>query len=103
MQREILYAAIAATIVTVASADARADMYTYTDSEGIVHYSNVPPGRSRGVRRVRTSTIAQPTVALGEPSVDRVRNYDPFIREAAALYRLPESFLRAIMKVESNG
>jgi soluble lytic murein transglycosylase-like protein len=105
MRRELLYAALAGVIAWIASADARADIYTYTDSQGVVHYSNVPPGRSQGVRRVRTSTSQNAAVRpeqTGEPS-DRIRSYDPLIREAAALYRLPESFLRAIMRVESGG
>ena len=31
-----------------------------------------------------------------------MRRYDAFIREGAVLYRLPEAFVRAVMRVESN-
>jgi soluble lytic murein transglycosylase-like protein len=36
------------------------------------------------------------------PDPERVRRYDAFIREGALLYRLPEAFVRAVMRVESN-
>lgn len=91
--------------VALVSADARADIYTYTDADGVVHYSNTPPGRRRGVRRIRTArrpAPARPGAAPRDPDRARYHRYDAFIREAAALYRLPESFVRAVIRVESN-
>ncbi|HHH28195.1 MAG TPA: lytic transglycosylase domain-containing protein, partial [Polyangiaceae bacterium] len=38
----------------------------------------------------------------GETHPDRYHRFDAFIREAAALYRLPEAFVRAVIRVESN-
>ncbi len=94
-----------AAVSALVSAGARADIYTYTDANGVVHYSNVPPGRQSGVRRIRTSSPA-PEPRGGQPprdsSPDRYTRYDAYIREAAALYRLPVSFIRAVIKVESN-
>ncbi len=87
---------------------ARADIYTYTDANGVVHYSNTPPRQARGVRHIRTRTetprARQGGGSLGprDRSPDRYTRYDPFIREAAALYRLPESFVRAVIRVESD-
>lgn len=90
---------------------ARADIYTYTDANGVVHISNVPPAGQRGVRRIRTpsseggstrATPPQPSGRTRDSGPDRYRQYDAHIREAAALYRLPESFIRAVIKVESN-
>ena len=89
---------------------ARADIYTYTDANGVVHYSNTPPRQRRGVRRVRTrSSSAHATPSRNgragngrERNPERYVRYDAFIREAAALYRLPVSFLRAIIRVESD-
>jgi soluble lytic murein transglycosylase-like protein len=90
--------------VGMAGGHARADIFTYTDSNGVVHFSNVPRGGS-GVRRIRSEAPAPaPSRPRSSESVgERFDRYDPFIREAAALYRLPPSFLRAVMKVESNG
>ena len=86
---------------------AQADIYTYTDSNGVVHYSNTPPRQRQGVRRIRTSANA-PAGSRGGSGQARSRNperyarYDAFIREAAALYRLPVPFLRAVIRVESD-
>ena len=37
-----------------------------------------------------------------DTSPTRLTRYDSIIKEAAALYRLPESYIRAVMKIESN-
>ncbi len=101
-------ASMAALVVGV-SEDARADIYTYTGADGVVHYSNTPPpSRARGVRHIRTSGPAparrgrSPRRGARDTSPERYRRYDPFITEAAALYRLPEPFLRAVIRVESD-
>jgi soluble lytic murein transglycosylase-like protein len=102
--------AVALAVSAWIGTDARADIYTYVDEHGVTHYTNVPPSGRRSVRRIRTEEPpSAPRVPRGgggggrESVAERFDRYDPFIREAAALYRLPESFLRAVMKVESNG
>lgn len=86
---------------------ARADIYTYTDGDGVVHFTNVRPTR-RGVRvavRTRTADPSDlPRASHGprDTSSERYSRYDLFIREAATLYQLPEAFLRAIIRVESD-
>lgn len=110
--RSVLLGALLVGVAALAtdSTVARADIYTYTDANGVVHISNVAPSGRRGVRRIRTpsreagSTGATPRPSGGtrDSGPDRYRQYDAYIREAAALYRLPESFIRAVIKVESN-
>jgi soluble lytic murein transglycosylase-like protein len=93
---------------------ARADIYRYVDADGVEHYTNIQPN-GRGWQRVlRTGAGAKragrnpsPTavlraVGLTAPDPERTSRYDAFIREAAVLYVLPEEFLRAVMRVESN-
>jgi soluble lytic murein transglycosylase-like protein len=89
-------------LVALAS-PALAQVYEYTTPDGVTHYSNVPPGRRDGVRVTQPSP-RPPQPRLQQPSTDSLRflQYDAHIREAAALYRLPESFLRAVIAVESN-
>ncbi len=100
---QAIFGALLATLVIAAGGDARADIYTYTDANGVVHYSNVPPGRRAGVRRtVTTDSAPRPSPGPRNTSPDRYNQFDQYIREAAALYRLPEPFIRAVIKVESN-
>jgi soluble lytic murein transglycosylase-like protein len=102
-------AALCAGLALVPTGEARADIYTYTDADGVVHYSNTPPNRRRGVRRIRTSSRSRaasrdraPRRARRERSPNRYSRYDAHIREAAALYQLPEAFIRAVIRVESD-
>jgi len=84
---------------------AHADFYQKTDSDGVVHYTNVPP-REAGWRRLFHSENGRPTTRIdpGERKLDpeRVQAFDAYIREAAQLYSLPEALIRAVMLVESN-
>ena len=87
---------------------AAADIYRYVDGNGVEHYTNIQP-KSRGWQRVlRTGKAGAKSGARvrGRASqgsdAQRMRRYDPFIREAALLYVLPEDFIRAVMRVESN-
>lgn len=83
-----------------------ADIYRYIDEHGVEHYTNIQPsGRKwQVVIRSGRSTPAVRTVARRAVQTDPYRHirYDAFIREAALLYQLPESFLRAVLRVESN-
>lgn len=107
VSRTLCFTALVA--VAFVSADVRADIFVYTDADGVVHYSNTRPARRRGVRRIRTprreaSRARASGRSLGRRDTDpqRYHRYDAFIREAAALYRLPESFVRAVIRVESD-
>lgn len=87
----------------------RADIYQFTDRDGVVHYTNVRP-RGAGwnvVVRGDTDGPSRPTatrdrIPARDRSPDRYSRYDSHIHEAARLYQLPESFIRAIMRVESD-
>lgn len=99
---------VLAGVLPIASPTARADIFTYTDDEGVVHFTNIPPRRERGVRVVMRTRPARPddapraTGGTRDGSTERYTRYDAFIREAAALYRLPEAFIRAVIRVESD-
>jgi soluble lytic murein transglycosylase-like protein len=84
---------------------AKADIFQFTDGDGVVHYTNVQPRNSGWKRLYRDSPRSNPTVARSNPRTadpDRMRLFGAHIREAAKLYQLPEAFLRAIVMVESN-
>lgn len=99
----------------------RADMYTYTDSDGVVHFTNIEPkGQERRKWRVLFKTGPGKSGAVrgaGAPgagcdrcdrvpssdtSPERFTRYDAFIAEAAELYQIPEPLIRAVIKVESD-
>ncbi len=89
---------------------AMADIFTFVDSGGVAHYTNVQPP-SGGWHRLYHSDAADSGYA-GRASFtptfgrridpERLRRYDSHISEAAQLYQLPSAFIRAIVMVESN-
>ena len=94
---------------------ARADIYECVGADGSTHYTNSrPPGgrcrvavrgqSRRATRNASASGASQASRGSSRGAVDPTRHqrYDAFIREAAALYQLPEPFIRAVMKVESD-
>jgi soluble lytic murein transglycosylase-like protein len=82
-----------------------ADIYSYVDRDGTVHFTNTPGGdpryrlymKSRDGRR--RGGIA---VAPSDTSPERYSRYNQAIREAATLYQIPEELVRAVIKVESD-
>lgn len=95
----------------VLESSARADVYSYTDRSGVVHFTNVAPrGDPRWRLLFRTNDRAGPLRSGAghdiRPARDRsplrYSRYDAHIREAAALYHIPESLIRAVIRVESD-
>ena len=55
---------VLAVALPLASPSARADIFTYTDESGVVHFTNIPPRRGqRGVSVVMRARPARPTDA----------------------------------------
>jgi len=105
-------------LVLGASVAARADIYSWTDSDGIVHFTNVKPPGGPGVKWKKV-VLDQPDVgskaaarrgscercdkvAATDTSPERFHRYDQFIYEASELYRIPVPLIRAVIKVESD-
>ncbi|MGE0550240.1 MAG: transglycosylase SLT domain-containing protein [Kofleriaceae bacterium] len=94
---------------------ARADVYSWTDDEGVVHFTNLKP-RGGKWKKVVTSSPESGSKAAAQrgscercdkvPATDRsperYRRYDAFIHEASELYRIPVALIRAVIKVESD-
>jgi membrane-bound lytic murein transglycosylase MltF len=84
---------------------AAADIYHFTDSDGVIHYTNVQPVGGAWRRMYRTDDRSDhPPTFTAERQADpgRLQRFDVHIKEAAQLYQLPEPFIRAIVMVESN-
>jgi soluble lytic murein transglycosylase-like protein len=89
---------------------ARGDIYSYIDADGVVHFTNMPrPGKKwKRIMKTGPGKAAAPRgggvdkVPPHDRNPERYRRYDQHIREAATLYHIPESFVRAVIKVESD-
>lgn len=94
--RAALGVCLAGGLAVVFVADARADIYRYVDPSGVVHFSNT---RKKGKLYAKAAPKPVPSRPV---SAGQIRRYDAHIREAAALYQIPEELIRAVIKVESN-
>jgi soluble lytic murein transglycosylase-like protein len=98
-----------AVLIAAASA-ASADIYSFTDKDGTVHFTNLrPTGRNKGKYQVYMRTpeqrMARPgVIPVPARSTDPARysRYDTSIQEAARTHSIPEAFIRAIIRVESD-
>lgn len=102
-------AVLAASVVLAASllvgADARADIYQWVDSDGVIHFSNRPDGRGKLYLKGNGSfpgSARGVAVPPQERDPARFTRYDEWIRQAAALYQIPVELVRAVIKVESD-
>ena len=113
VSRVLTVVGVAGPIVGTA-VPARADIYRCKRADGTQHYTNVrEPGRRcqlvvRGSKKSKTAAAAKkkgpgkkPTGASSKDPA-RYSRYNGLIGEAARLYQLPESFIRAVMRVESD-
>jgi len=87
-----------------------ADIYTYTDREGTVHFTNNrPSGKDRKKFKVYLKTPDQRKARPGVVPVParstdpaRYARFDASIQEAIRTHSMPEAFVRAIIRVESD-
>ena len=107
----MLRLARAASVLTVLAltALARADIYTFTDTDGTVHFTNTPGGDKRYRIYIRGNGWQKPGAAPGvvpvppsDHDIARYSRYDQWIRAAATLYQIPEQLVRAIIRCESD-
>jgi len=85
---------------------AAADIYSYVDRDGTMHFTNVPGGdgryrlyrKSGGDARRRTASVS----AASATSIDRFTRFNETVHQAASLYQIPEELVRAVIKVESD-
>jgi soluble lytic murein transglycosylase-like protein len=107
LHRSLTQLALALGLAALAalSTDARADIYQYTDAEGVIHFSNSRPAKA-GARLYIKTPPARTFTGTPQPPQDhdiaRFNRYDEWIRQAAGLYQIPEQLVRAVIKVESD-
>jgi soluble lytic murein transglycosylase-like protein len=93
-----------ALALSLAAGKASADIYTYTDSNGVIHFtSNRAPGSKMYLKSEPKSHPDGVTPFMpSDTSPDRFMRYDEAIRQAATLYQIPVELVRAVIKVESD-
>jgi soluble lytic murein transglycosylase-like protein len=106
--------AAASTVLSLLSLSAigSADIFTYTDADGTVHFTNTPGGdkryrvyiRGNGWRKAGGASGAPGVVPImpSDHDVARFTRYGEWIRQAAGLYQIPEELVRAIIRCESD-
>lgn len=113
MLRQVLAGLGVATLIVSTASSVQADIYRCKRPNGVHHYTNIrePGGRCqlvvRGSKHGRSSahkprSPSRAPASEGARDHARYSRYDALIDEAARLYQLPESFIRAIMRVESD-
>jgi soluble lytic murein transglycosylase-like protein len=79
-----------------------ADIYKTVDEDGVISFTNRPKSKgSKLVAKARKHRRAK-AVMPSDTSPERFTRYDTYIRQAAALYQIPEELVRAVIKVESD-
>jgi soluble lytic murein transglycosylase-like protein len=98
----LLFVALTWTSVSLA------DIYQYTDKDGVIHFSTAKPGVkdaklvAKGDGKKAGAMPGAPQVAPSDKDPSRYSRYDEWIREAGALYQIPAELIRAVIKVESD-
>lgn len=91
-------------LLTIVAAPACADIYSYTDANGTVHFSNVPDSRRYALFMRTTKEKAEAPLATGRALSmpgNRIR-FTPLVEEAASLNRLDPALLHALITTESG-
>jgi len=89
-------------MLSLATADARADIYAFTDEGGTPHFSDVRSDpRYRLYLRVNQAGAGSDALSATAAAGDRAAIAKE-IRRAAALYRLDEGLLHAVIAAESD-
>jgi soluble lytic murein transglycosylase-like protein len=96
--------AIASTAAGIATT-AHANIYSFTDDKGVVHFSNMPhlDKRYRLVYRIPTDAALRPNAwsPKGPRTVD-IEKYVPIINSAAKAYGLDPKLVHAVIRAESG-
>ncbi|HYA87710.1 MAG TPA: transglycosylase SLT domain-containing protein [Nitrospirota bacterium] len=91
---------------------ALADIYQYTDKDGVIHFSNVGTGPAKKVKRVKSepteeqqasrASSSRTKAAAPRPSLDAPAAYYDAINNACSRHGVDPALVHAIVKVESD-
>ena len=98
---------ITACIIALFALPIRAGTYSFTDEDGVVHFTNIPTDkRYQSVDPSgKKKSKKRKTRKKHRSKLYRHRNvskYDEYIREASKRFNIPMPLIRAVVAVESN-
>ncbi len=93
--------------VTLFAPVTEGNIYTYTDKDGVIHFTNIKPAGKRfkvflktpEKRKAKSGVVPVPAK---DKSPERFFRYDVHISEASDLYLIPRALIKAVIKVESD-
>lgn len=105
-----LFAPAVLVLAVLLPTSASADIYSFTDKDGVVHFVNKPKGDARyelvikGTPQAKSHGITPGVTPVppSDKSMERFTRYDQWIVQAATLYQIPIELIRSVMMVESN-
>src|ERR1043165_9482372 len=105
-------------LVLALAGSARGDVYSWTDADGVQHFTNIKPSgagagkwkkvldyepdRGSKASAQRGACDRYDKVPSTDNSLERFHRYDAFIQEASQLYHIPVPLIRAVIKIESD-
>ncbi len=104
-RRLLRLALVPIALCAVAPRDAAANIYMKQNPDGSLSFTDDQKsgGKLYAKSKSESKTAAQYSPRpFGGGGPDRYTRYDDVIRDAAGYYQLPEAFIRAIIKVESD-
>lgn len=112
MRRKTLFSLIVVVVVSMPLYPAFADIYQYTDEQGVIHFSNVGVGGSKKYKKIMSAPTREqysiPSSRSASPSTSTVtsRNmpsaYVDIIHNACDRHGVDPALVHAIVKVESD-
>jgi hypothetical protein len=106
----IAFPVLGALLTLFFAPTARANIYTYTDKTGVVHFTNIKPTgktfkllyKTGPEKALKPRCATCDLVPARDTNPTRFTRFDRFIQGAARLYKIPIPLVRAVMEVESD-
>ena len=110
MERQKLWFGIATLALGLAAQPALADIYSYKDDSGVVHFTNIPTADKRYKLLYKEATNPPPAAAMPVraglsswlPSESLIRQYSPIIEVASRTYGVDKALVHAVISAESG-
>lgn len=92
------------TLLLILASSAEADIYTYTDANGVVHFSNVQVNKNDKVvvASQRDENRSEPPRGQAQVSLAGKNRFAPLVEEAARTYQVDAALLHAVISAESG-